>query len=273
MAHPARQGLGHSQPSSYPSGESCGSDFRDAAWETFIVRCPPYNDALAVLRDEFVKAIDRIGMNPDRTSGPGNPDEHLGDHLMAFYWRGKLALDEPDGLLARFYAKAGVGLRRDAIELLGRSLQATEGDVDASVTERLTRLWDFRVKAAVASGEIQELETFGWWFGSSKLDEEWAVTELLRTLRITKRIDPDFLVLERLRELASRKPCEAIECLRHMVEGVREPWELDAWGEEMEKILRAVLQSDDAAAGSAARELVNLLAARGHLRYRELLNP
>jgi hypothetical protein len=247
------------------------SDLRDAAWETYIVCCPPYNDPLAVLGDEYGKAIDRIGTKPARTSGPGNPDEHLGDHLMVFYWRGKLALDKPDSLLARFYAKAGTGLRRDAIEFLGRMLG--EAEVEAEVKERLTRLWDSRVKAALASGELRELETFGWWFGSAKLDEQSALTELLGTLRITKRIDPDFLVLDRLRELAPRRPGQAVECLRQMLEGAREPWEFDAWGEEMEKILRAALRSGNAAAETEARELVNLLAARGHLRYRELLNP
>lgn len=246
---------------------------RDAAWETYIVFCRPYNDALVVLRDEYAKAIDRIGTKPERAPGPGNPDEHLGDQLMVFWWRGKLTLEEPDGLLARFYAKAGPGLRRDAIEFLGRSLREVEGDVEPEVRQRLVRLWERRAEAARASGDTKELETFGWWFASGKLDEAWAVHELLNTLRITKRIDPDFLVLERLRDLAPRMPQEAIECLRCMVEGAREPWELHAWREEMEKILRAVLRSGNRAAEVAARELVNVLAARGHLGFRDLLNP
>lgn len=245
---------------------------RDAAWETYIV-WPPYNDALVVLRDEYAKAIERIGTKPECAPGPGNPDEHLGDQLMVFYWRGKLALEEPDGLLARFNAKAGSGVRRDAIEFLGRSLREVEGDVEPEVRERLVRLWERRAEAARGSGDTQELETFGWWFASGKLDEAWAVRELLNTLRITKRIDPDFLVLERLSDLAPRMPQEAVECLRHMVEGARELWELHAWREEMEKTLRAVLRSGDAAADAAARELVNVLAARGHLGFRDLLNP
>jgi hypothetical protein len=58
-----------------------------------------------------------------------------------------------------------------------------------------------------------------------------------------------------------------------MVDGVREPWELHAWREEMEKILRATFSSGNAAAEASARELVNVLAARGHLGFRDLLNP
>ena len=75
---------------------------RDAVWETYIVLCAPYNDTLVVLREEYPKTIDRMGTKPERASGPGNPDEHLGDQLMVLYWRGKLTLEEPDGLLARF---------------------------------------------------------------------------------------------------------------------------------------------------------------------------
>lgn len=244
----------------------------DAAWETYIVFCPPYNDALVVLRDEYAKAVDRIGTKPERVSGPGNPDEHLGDQLMVFYWRGKLTLEEPDGLLTRFYAKAGPELRRDAIEFFGRSLREVEGEVESEVRERLVRLWERRAEAARASGDTKELETFGWWFASGKLDETLAVRELLNTLRVTKRIDPDFLVLERLRDLAPRVPQEAVECLRHMVDGARESWELHAWREEMERSLRAVLRTNDEAAKKAAADLINVLASKGHVSFRNLLN-
>jgi hypothetical protein len=111
---------------------------RDAVWETYIVFSQPYNDPLAVLSEEYARAVDRIGTKPDRAPGPGNPDEHLGEHLMVFYWRGKLGLD---GLLAKFYARASADLRRETMEFVGRSLGSTKGDVEAEVIEKVVALW------------------------------------------------------------------------------------------------------------------------------------
>jgi len=44
-----------------------------------------------------------------------------------------------------------------------------------------------------------------------------------------------------------------------------------AWREEMEKSLRAVLVTGDAAARQATVDLVNVLAAKGHPGFRDLL--
>jgi hypothetical protein len=41
---------------------------------------------------------------------------------MNLYWRGKLAEDDPNGLIARFYQKADPKLRHWALEFIGRSL-------------------------------------------------------------------------------------------------------------------------------------------------------
>lgn len=136
---------------------------------------------------------------------------------------------------------------------------------------KLVALWRTRFEACHAAGDFKELETFGWWVGSGKLDADWALTELLATLRVTRRIDPDFLVLEKLSEFAPTRPQEVIECLRHMVDGAREPWELHAWREGMEKSLRVVFRTNDEAAKKAAVELVNVLASKGHVSFRELL--
>jgi hypothetical protein len=84
------------------------------------------------------------------------------------------------------------------------------------VKERLVALWHTRFEACRAAGDFKELETFGWRFGSGQLDSDWALAELLATLRVTKRIDPDFLVLEKLRTLAPTRPQEVVECLRHI---------------------------------------------------------
>jgi hypothetical protein len=83
---------------------------------------------------------------------------------------------------------------------------------------------------------------------------------------------PGLLVLERCEDLVSRRPPEVVECLRHMVEGSRESWEVLVWRERLEKILRSALKGTDEKARKAAVELINLLGARGHVGFRDLLD-
>lgn len=128
---------------------------------------------------------------------------------------------------------------------LARVRRPPLASVESEVTEKVIALWEKRVEASRASGDLKELDTFGWSFGSGKFDADWALAQLLVPLRATKRIDPDFLVIESLTELAPTKPREVVECLRHMVDGAREPSERHAWREEMEKSLREVQGRED----------------------------
>jgi len=57
-----------------------------------------------------------------------------------------------------------------------------------------------------------------------------------------------------------------------MVEGSRESWEVLVWRERLEKILRSALKGTDEKARKAAVELINLLGARGHVGFRDLLD-
>jgi len=243
---------------------------RDAAWETYIVFCQPFNDTFAVLREEYGRAVERLGSMAASAQRTGHPEEHLAEHLVVLYWRGKTRLDDPP--LAGLYSKAEERLRRHIIEFVGRSLGNTEGELEEGVCELLVQLWARRVAAAQQSGSSGELAPFGWWFASGKLDEGWAMEQLLAVLRLTKRIDPDFLVIERFERVVAWRPREIMECLRLMVEGSRESWEILGWREHPEKILRSVLEGADAEAREKAVELINLLGARGHVGFRDLLN-
>jgi hypothetical protein len=243
---------------------------RDAAWETYIVFSQPYNDTFAVLCEEYERAVERLGTRGASAHRTGDPEEHLAEHLIVFYWRGRTGLDDPP--LTRFYAIAEERLRRHVIEFIGRSLGNTESELEEEVRPLLHQFWTRRCEAAQQSGAYGELVPFGWWFSSGKLDEGWAIEQLLAVLRVTKRVEPDFLVLERFEELVRRRPQQVMECLRHMVEGSRESWEVLGWREHLEKILRSALQGPDEKARKTAVELINLLVARGHMGFRDLID-
>jgi hypothetical protein len=252
-----------------------GQEFWDAAWGTYVTFCAPYNNTFEILRQEYARAVDRIGSPLRHSHSLADPEEKLAQHLMTFYWRGKLALEEPGGLLGRFYTQATDQLRAEAIEFVGRSLANTMGDIPIEIMDRLRALWEQRMLVARAahdaSNVTQELASFGWWFVSEKFEEDWAIRHLEEVLRIAKRAEPDHLLAERLAALAVRKPFVAVRFAKGLIEADKSGWAILGWESHLKTILTTAMASGDEQAREAAVALVHHLGARGHLQFRELL--
>jgi hypothetical protein len=118
--------------------------FRNATWETYVVFCSPFNDVLPVLQGEYAHAIDRIGTQGCEDSiDRYDPNEHLAYHVLMFYFRGELSLDEQDGLLRKFYERAPLALRENALSKEGWRLYKTEEMIPQEVIDRFKRLWEW----------------------------------------------------------------------------------------------------------------------------------
>lgn len=258
----------------FPTEESL-SELRNSAWGAYITHCQPYDNILIILGHEYHRAVGDIN-----TALPDWPNsvryhEHLAEHVMTFYWRGKLSLHEPQGLLSRFYEIAPDSLRAHAIEFVGRSLLNTEGEIPAAILDRLRALWDSRLTFArdTKSGRssISELAAFGWWFASAKFDDPWATKQLVSAIGIAKKIDPDHMVVARLVAVSYAMPRQAIECLKLIVEVDKDEWGVYGWRDNAREILSAAIESGDPDARNAAVSLLNLLGARGYRDFRDLV--
>ena len=263
-------------PIIFPPDEA-SKDLRDAAWKTYVVYSTPYDEAFQLLKDQYRQAIERIKIPAERGSDRRAPDLRLAQHLMEQYWRGNLADDDPDGLLARFYAKADPKLRSRALDFVGTSLRNTRGAVPAEILQRLQKLWTSRLEVVRASGpsspQKEELTAFGWWFASKRFPDSWSIDQVLEVLRIAGSIEPDHSVVERLAELAGSMPAKAIECLALIVEGDKEGWGVLSWREHARTLLATVIHSADITARGSAVELVHRLGRRGYPEFRDLLSP
>jgi hypothetical protein len=261
----------------FPLGEEDRAYF-EAAWNTYVVFCQPYDDVLEVLREAYGEAIQSIGSGKGETHLSGDPDEGLAQHLMAFCWRGKLSLDDP--LLVLFWEKASDDLRAFALGFIGRSLQNTEGPIDARILDRLSKLWEGRLSAAEEDPQNHagEMMAFGWWFAFGKFDIKWALVQLREALSVTtqappmrRRGQPDASVMDKLAEIAGQFPHEAVQCLRLMVEGDREGWRIYAWRGKARTILAAGMRNVEAR--SEAEATINYLGSRGFVDdFRDLLD-
>jgi hypothetical protein len=115
-----------------------------AAWESFVTSTPPYLMLFPLLEPSYRRAVDRIG-KPAIGQHPISPESRLAEHLMVYFWWGKLEFGS-DGLIDRFYAVAPAELCAHALW----SVRASFGIEDAPprLFERLQELMKRRLAAA-----------------------------------------------------------------------------------------------------------------------------
>ncbi|MEI9476456.1 MAG: hypothetical protein WCO26_07745 [Deltaproteobacteria bacterium] len=256
----------------FPSDEPL-QDMRNAAWEAYIIFCPPYDNVFDVLREEYNRTIEFIGSYSKEKRYLANAEERLAEHLMTFYWRGKLLLDEENGLLDRFFKKASDKLRSHAFDFIGRTLKADKEAILPEIIERLKTVWERRLAVASLSPEYhgKELATFGLWFASAKFDDKWSMDQLVEILKLTRKAEPDHMVIERLVEVCKAFPQQSVECIRLMAEGDKEGWHISGWREQARTILGVALQSSNPDIKAASENVVHYFGKRGYLEFRSLL--
>jgi len=246
---------------------------RNAAWGTFLLYSRAFNDTLGLLHDEYSYAIDRLGQEHYPGTRGEDPDAHLVDHLMIYYTRGLVSLEDENDLLARFYRHAPIPLRSKAISGIGHMLHDEQVPAPpAEVQQRLQRLFDARLEASIAwTDKADELASFGWWFASGKLDLQWGLSRLIRIVRDGKTIKAEHLVVKRLAVVSETDPVQAVTALRWIVEADQKGWEIDVWVEDGRAILMRALAHSSQEARDHANRVVNLLVARGNRSYADLL--
>ncbi|MGM3309628.1 hypothetical protein ACSQ6I_27215, partial [Anabaena sp. WFMT] len=251
------------------------NNLRCAAWETYISFSGAYDDIFDLLHEEYCYAVEYINIISIEQEKLTRTNEGLANHLMTFYWRGKLNLDEGE-LLTRFFELASNELRGYALEFLGRSLKNTENDIEPEILNSLQLLWKKRLETACNSSEpnsyATELAAFGWWFGSAKFEDSWAILQIKQILELIGKIDTDFLVLKRLTILADTMPESVVECLDLMIKKDNSSWDKYGWRNETRSILSKVIKSNSGQARQTAVDIIQYLGKRGNLEYRELLN-
>jgi hypothetical protein len=248
------------------------------AWINYLLFCPAYDDLLPTLSAQYQRAIDSLAASFN-SSVKSQYERNLVSHLVSFFWRARLDLDEEKGLLARFFKQAPVELRAYAFEVIGRSLGNAPGSVplkegdSQNLLERLRKLLANRVNAVkqIGKGEVGELEPFGWWFISNQFDADWLITSLLTVLRLSHAISPDWLVVERLSKEVKSKPVQSVEALERIIVGDTEGWAIHGWEQHARKLLKVALESDNPEARGLAVRVINIIGSRGHFGFRDLL--
>jgi hypothetical protein len=82
---------------------------------------------------------------------------------------------------------------------------------------------------------------------------------------------PDFVVMERLAELAEDMTQEVLECVRMMIEGDKQGWDIPGWEKELRHILGVAIKGPIPEARKTATAIINRLGERGYPNFRGLL--
>ncbi len=241
---------------------------RTSAWDAYLSFSPSYDHVFELLEPDYDLAVDRIAELdlPAGGAGPDRQAQRLAEHLITLYVRRRISLDDPSGLLARFFANASVSLRAYALEHVGRLLQTQGGPIPAEVLGALMRLWENRLTAASAAadaapsdrGDPAELASFGTWFASGKLQDSWALDQLISLLRLPAGVTATKQVVERLRTVSVSMPARAVESLGHLVRQESQGIRILGWSQEASAMLAAVAGGDDPEARRAALDLLEV---------------
>jgi hypothetical protein len=238
----------------------------DAAWSAYIQFNNGYDNVFAVIGDRYRVAVNRIDGVPDRR-------QNLGPHLMTFYWRGKIALE--DSAVGDFFRKADSETRAAALGFVGRSLLNTAEALPSEIVQRLTALWESRVKALAGEGDCNsaraQLESFASWFRSQKLPLDWALGQLEKILAIISDLRYAMPIIESLTGCVQERPVQSVRILKALLLGPSNNWQFLTSGDSSWKVLDAALRSDSPEAQELAREAINGLGARGSFVFRPLL--
>ena len=255
------------------STEKSKSSLWDSAWESYVIFCRPYDNMLKILSKQYQEAIDRLKFAEELQSY-FSPKNRLAEHLMEFYWRGKLDFNNYNSLFANFWLKANPELRGYALEFIGRNLKNTKLKVPQKTIKLLMLLWEKRLSEAKASQNKTifkyEMNAFEWWFISEKFDDKWALKQLIEALRIGGRVNShlDKEIVDRLARFVDVSPRETIECLDLIAKSDKEGWGIHLWQDKARPILSKALKTN---AAEDVKSLINYLGRRGYFGFRDLL--
>jgi hypothetical protein len=208
---------------------------------------------------------------PTAKSSLGDPQTRLAEHLMTFYWRGKLDMSDPNDLVPQFFQSPSLNIRAHAIEFIGRSLANTEGRVPDDIVERLKAFWSWRLEVLSSlPSEVAEIDSFGWWFTSNKFADEWAIKQVRSCLLLSSNIEPADQVAEKLESLSTTFPGTAAECVALMASSTKQDWQIGLWRPKALSILKNAVASKDARTQALGKRGANVFGRRGFLEFRQV---
>lgn len=238
---------------------------QQAAWGAYLMRSRPGKrnyDALQGVYEQYARQLASLDEAPKSSRAAADPVDHAIDHLLLLALHGDLGLDA--GPLDEMLRARKPWLTK-AIAEEARRLAHRTPEIEDAIDQGFQRLWArIRTEAEDAPrGPLRDaLGEFAWWFASS-LRSTWTLPELVRLLGLHVVVDPEFLVLPRLAELAPTEPSQTIQALWLMTPPSDDEWAFRTYDDEIGKVLAIGIASDDELLRERSRSLVDRFVRLG----------
>jgi hypothetical protein len=233
---------------------------RDVLWAAYLREGKLSNETFQVVRPIYATYINDLQpLDPDRLTSLG---QRLGQHLMIFYARGEITLGD-DHLVGRFFANAPAELAAMTLKFVGN-----RPPDDTGILTKFQHLWTWRAPAMTK----REWSTFADWFASNKFDDLWALHQMREAFVSGETRFEGRRAFSRILNLFDRFPEETLACVRAAAE--HQGFEVlhPERGDALWQILQKGLKEKSHELFEETNSIVNLLGARGHWQYRELLD-
>lgn len=255
----------------FPSGKEF-EDYWKVSWSTYIIYWRPNVEIFNILKDHYLKAVKNIDFI-DNPQWIKNPSESLIEHLLIFYMFGYLELD--DELFTNFWKNADKKLRGYVFKFIGQSLERNYSKNLKEIIERVKKLWNIRFKTIqrAPNEHLDELKSFGWLFISDKFEISWQINQLEKVLKLTRKIEPIYEVIEKLSKVVSLFPKETVECLRYIIEGDEKGDEkgyvVIIYEKQISEILKTAMDTNSSK--DVASKMISYLISKGYTNFYDLL--
>jgi hypothetical protein len=243
-----------------------------AAWSAFLMRATPGVANYKALRgffDRFAQNLVASEDTADKERGLGDPVVRFIAHLTLLEIHGELPADS--GPLVSILASHRPWLLRQLAEEAGRLIHGDK-EIEPALADAFQRLWTWIRAAAEASDPPakEALAAFSWWL-ASPLSPEWTLSELASLLDAGVQVEPEFLVLPRLAELATEDEERVLYVLERMTPQSDDEWAFRSHEDDLRKILEVELKSADAGRRERAVILIDRYGQLGMVKLGALL--
>ncbi|MBX3177135.1 MAG: hypothetical protein KF886_07240 [Candidatus Hydrogenedentes bacterium] len=256
-------------------GISRRTTLEESAWSAFMYFCQPSTKLLGVLAPVYRYAVEHLAPSPDENADGFDQGARLGQHLITYYVWGILENANIEGMLSQFFKNAEDRLRSEAIDYAGEFSNGCPEDELPKLKSRLMHLWRDRRKIIDDAPDVdkykEEISAFGSWFVSDAFEEDWALDQLVWALQSSKKVRSAHLVVKRLSNCSDQDLPAALICLKSMMEGDEQGWEISSWRKDVKRLLRKCLDSESQDLSARAENVIHWLGARGLSEYRSLL--
>jgi hypothetical protein len=241
--------------------------FFDAAWSSFLSTGRVFTEVFHPLKEKYLYATQRLNYLAKDTIPTQDISYRLSEHIIILYWSGFLELN--DEILDTFFNLASDNLRANIIRFSGHYIK----DLTNSQIEKLKDFWALRLVQANDNPQTHKVEmaAFGWWvISGSNLEVSWQFEQLLGALNINPKIDVSFRVLQWIKENIPDQILLGAKCLDLIVFNAKS-WDVEHAQEEVKAAILSVARSGNSEAKKVLRILINKLAARSDMRFKDLL--